>query len=80
MHEQMKRLYEAARTLRGISGQSDVARALNASPQTINNWEARGMSKSGMIKAQTTFGCSAAWLESGYGEMAFGAAIPASAI
>lgn len=69
MHIQMKRLYEAAKALRGIEGQSDIARALNASPQTINNWEARGMSKPGMLRAQLIFGCSATWLDRGEGPM-----------
>ncbi|MGW8391112.1 XRE family transcriptional regulator [Pseudoduganella sp. HUAS MS19] len=69
MNIQMTRLYEAAKALRGIDGQSDVARALNASPQTINNWEARGISKPGLLKAQAVFGCSATWLESGLGPM-----------
>jgi len=71
MHPQMERLYKAAEELRGIKGQSDVARALNSSPQTINNWEARGISKAGMINAQTELGCSASWLETGLGDMAF---------
>jgi phage repressor protein C with HTH and peptisase S24 domain len=70
MHIQMTRLYEAAETLKGITGQSDVARALNASPQTVNNWEARGMSKSGMLTAQAVIGCSATWLATGEGSMA----------
>lgn len=69
MHNQMTRLYEAAKLLKGIEGQSDVARAMNASPQTINNWEARGISKSGMLKAQAVFGCSATWLDTGAGQM-----------
>lgn len=69
MHIQMTRLYEAARQLAGLEGQSNVARALNASPQTLKNWEARGMSKHGMISAQATFGCSATWLDTGEGEM-----------
>jgi phage repressor protein C with HTH and peptisase S24 domain len=69
MHEQMKRLYYSAEQIKGITGQSDVARAMNASPQTLNNWEARGMSKAGMIKAQEVFGCSATWLDTGEGEM-----------
>ncbi|MES2148621.1 MAG: S24 family peptidase [Pseudomonadota bacterium] len=68
----MTRLYQAAETLRGLKGQSEVARALNASPQTINNWEARGISKPGLLKAQAIIGCSATWLESGEGEMAIG--------
>lgn len=74
MHEQMKRLYYAAEQIRGVTGQSDVARAMNASPQTLNNWEARGMSKAGMIKAQESFGISASWLDTGEGEMLTGQA------
>jgi DNA-binding XRE family transcriptional regulator len=34
MHSQMKRLYEA---------QSALAKALDSSPQTIHNWELRGI-------------------------------------
>jgi hypothetical protein len=73
MHMQMNRLYEAAEKLRGIRGPSDIARAMNASPQTINNWESRGMSQAGMLKAQAVFGCSATWLADGNGPMAVGA-------
>lgn len=72
MHDQMKRLYKAAEELKGVSGQSDVARLMNASPQTLNNWEVRGISKAGMIKAQETVGCSATWLETGKGKMRVG--------
>ena len=64
MHETMTRLYQAA-NLTGVTGQSDVARRLGQSPQTLNNWEARGMSKGGMLIAQRIFGCSAVWLETG---------------
>ena len=69
MHEQMKRLYEAARVLKRIHGQSELARAINASPQTIHNWQERGISKQGMLKAQEVIGCSALWLETGSGPM-----------
>ncbi len=69
MHEQMKRLYEAARILKRIRGQSELARLFNVSPQTIHNWQARGISKQGMLKAQETVGCSASWLETGAGQM-----------
>ena len=67
MHEQMKRLYEAARVLKRIHGQSELARAINASPQTIHNWQERGISKQGMLKAQEVIGCSALGLETGSG-------------
>lgn len=69
MHEQMKRLYEAAKVLKRIYGQSELARVINASPQTIHNWQERGISKQGMLKAQEVIGCSALWLETGNGPM-----------
>lgn len=69
MHDQMKRLYEAAKVLKRINGQSALARVINASPQTIHNWQERGISKQGMLKAQEVIGCSALWLETGNGPM-----------
>lgn len=69
MHIQMTRLYEAAKLLKGLNSQSEIARALNMSSQTVNNWEARGISKPGMLAAQAVFGCSANWLDTGEGEM-----------
>ncbi len=70
MHEQMKRLYEAAEALAGLKTQAEIARALNQSQQTVNNWEARGISKAGLLKAQSAIGCSATWLETGAPPMA----------
>lgn len=56
----MVRLYEIAANHRDkVKGQSALARALNESPQTVKNWETRGISKGGAIKAQATFGCDA---------------------
>lgn len=69
MHIQMERLYQAAKTLKGITGQSDLARALNVSPQTVNNWETRGVSKKALVAAQRVIGCSAVWVETGVGPM-----------
>jgi phage repressor protein C with HTH and peptisase S24 domain len=43
---------------------------LNQSQQTVNNWEARGISKAGLLKAQSAIGCSATWLETGEPPMA----------
>lgn len=70
MHDTMKRLYQAAEELRGWRGQAEIAHYLNASPQTLNNWESRGMSKDGMLTAQEKIGCSALWLKDGKGEKA----------
>lgn len=69
MHETMRRLYLAAETLRGWRGQTFVAAKLDLSPQALNNWESRGMSKGGMLAAQSVIGCSANWLATGIGEM-----------
>lgn len=69
MHQQAARLYEAAQTLKSIVGQSAVARFLNESPQTVKNWESRGISKVGAIKAQELIGCNATWLLTGVGRM-----------
>lgn len=70
MHIQMKRLYEAAAALAGLKTQAEISRALNQSQQTVNNWEARGISKAGLLKAQGAIGCSATWLETGTPPMA----------
>jgi phage repressor protein C with HTH and peptisase S24 domain len=45
---------------------------MNASPQTINNWEARGISKAGLLDAEKIIGCSAVWLQTGNGSMVIG--------
>lgn len=65
MHDTMKRLYEAARLLHRLTTQTEIARFLNESPQVVNNWERRGMSKAGMLAAQEKLGCSAVWLMTG---------------
>lgn len=75
MHATMVRLYEAARSLKNLETPTDVARALNQSQQTINNWERRGMSRVGMIEAQKHIGCSATWLQTGKGSMTYDASI-----
>lgn len=69
MHPSMERLYQAARELKDVVGQSAVGRLLNASPQTIKNWESRGVSKTGAITAQEIVGCSATWVLEGTGLM-----------
>ncbi len=65
MHETAQRLYEAAKRLKNIEGQSALARFLDETPQTVKNWETRGVSKQGMIKAEQLIGCSVNWLKSG---------------
>lgn len=77
MHESMARLYQAARQLRGIEGQTRLADALNESPQTVNNWENRGISAIGALEAQREFGLDATWVLTGEGHMTLG--LPVSA-
>lgn len=72
VHATMARLYEAAATLpTPITQQSELARALIESPQTINNWESpkRGISKGGAAKAQELLGISSTWVLKGRGPM-----------
>lgn len=69
MHDQMKRLYEAARLLRQLEGQAAVAKLFNTSSQRLNNWEDRGISNEGLLQAQQLIGCDAIWLRDGTGEM-----------
>lgn len=65
MHPTTERLYAAARELRDVTGQSAVARLLDISPQAMKNWEARGVSEGGALKAQQHIGCDANWVLSG---------------
>lgn len=69
LHETIERLYRAAKDLQGVEGPANVARLLNESPQLINNWERRGMSASGMMRAASVIGCRADWLKTGDGRM-----------
>jgi phage repressor protein C with HTH and peptisase S24 domain len=69
-HETTARLLEAAKTLKGAQGTSDVARLLgHSSPQRVNNWVTRGVSKEGLLEAQRCIGVNATWLQTGEGEM-----------
>lgn len=71
MHATMSRFYEAAKILAEVTGQSNLARRLNESPQVIKNWESRGVSKRGALVAQEKLGISATWVMTGDGEMAY---------
>jgi hypothetical protein len=69
LHETVERLYVAAKTLKQVEGPANLARLLNESPQLINNWERRGMSASGILRAAPIVGCRVEWLKTGDGEM-----------
>jgi SOS-response transcriptional repressor LexA len=72
MNSEMERLYRAAKELKGVTSQTALARLLNSTPQTIHNWELRGISKQGILLAQKVIGCSASWIETGAGHMSIG--------
>ncbi|BEP93250.1 hypothetical protein GmRootA79_16340 [Acidovorax sp. A79] len=78
IHPTTERLYSAARELRDVIGQSAVARLLDISPQVMKNWEARGVSEGGALKAQKYIGCDANWVLHGEQQMASTAWAPPS--
>lgn len=61
----MKRLFQAAEEKHGITTPGELARRLNLSPQTVNNWGIRGISREGMLAAEEQLGISALWLKQG---------------
>jgi len=72
MHEQMARIYEAARAsgmLMSGPEQANLARLLNVAQQNVNNWERRGPSKEGILAAQNVLGVNATWVMTGEGAM-----------
>lgn len=69
IHPTLERLMLAAQELRGITSFAQLARVLDETDQTINNWKNRGISSKGLVKAQKHIGCSATWLSTGEGAM-----------
>jgi hypothetical protein len=62
MHASMLKLYKFADDNHKVVGQSALARKLKESPQTVKNWESRGISEGGALNAQNVLGCNANWL------------------
>lgn len=58
MHPSMTLLYKIAGEF-GVRSQSALARKMVESPQTVKNWESRGISLRGAMSAQDIFGCDA---------------------
>lgn len=75
MHPVTERLYEAAKKIKDVHGQSAVARLLNESPQTVKNWEVRGVSKAGVLKAEEVLNVRTSWLLTGEGSMDAGGTV-----
>jgi SOS-response transcriptional repressor LexA len=69
MHETTRRLFEAARELRGEETLTGVAALIGTTPQRLKNWETRGMSQEGILDAAQRLGIDAGWIRSGVGQM-----------
>lgn len=66
-HPSFTRLFHCAREITAntdypVATHADLAVRMQASPQTINNWRVRGVSKEGALAAQAEFACSAHWI------------------
>ncbi|MFA5898045.1 MAG: S24 family peptidase [Hyphomicrobium sp.] len=69
MHETTKRIYAAAKALKGRATLTDVASLIGTTPQTLKNWEGRGASSQGVLLASERIGCDAGWIKTGLGPM-----------
>lgn len=62
IHPTMKRVYQTT----GLT-QTELARAINVSPQNVHNWEKRGVSKKALLLILTKFNLNPTWIETGIG-------------
>lgn len=78
MESAFERLLSAARELKPslIANKSDLAKYLNESPQSITNWQTRGIPKSKLLSVARAIGISVEWLETGQGRMEVGGISP----
>lgn len=63
IHPTMQRIYEAT----GLD-QSALAFAINKSPQVVNNWDMRGISKNGLTLILEKFNINSDWVLTGKGD------------
>lgn len=73
VHPSLVRLLEVAAEAK-VVGPAALAKALNQSEQTVNNWRYadRGVSREGAMLAQQRFKVSATWIRKGTGEKMVG--------
>lgn len=74
MHESALRLLKCARQAtehlaanQRVVDFATLRERMEVSPQTLTNWKDRGVSKDGALKAESLFGCPAAWVLDGNG-------------
>lgn len=68
-HPTFTRFMQAAKLLKGLSDQADIARAIDVLDQHITNWKKRGLPKPKIMDLAEWLGCDPYWLRDGYGEM-----------
>ncbi len=78
MESAFDRLLRAAIELKPgvIANKSDLAKFLNESPQSITNWQSRGIPKGKVLDVARAIGVSPEWLASGSGPMLAGGISP----
>ena len=71
METAFDRLLNAAIQLKPgvIAGKSDLAKFLNESPQTITNWQSRGLPRAKILDVAKAIGVTPEWLLDGSGPM-----------
>jgi hypothetical protein len=80
MSESLTRLLEVAmkataKSQKPVRNFTDLADAMDESPQTIHNWSKRGVSKEGALKAEAKYGCSSNWVLTGQDKKSASAAL-----
>ena len=65
LHPSYVRLCEVAKEVGGCNTDSEIAVALDDVQQTVHNWQRRGVSKQGALKAEARFRCRASWILDG---------------
>lgn len=65
IHETMQRVFEAINT----TSPTEIAKKLNTSPQNVQNWINRGISKSGAMSVSQQYGVDINWILTGQGDM-----------
>ena len=69
MEDSYTRLLTAAKELRKLRNAAEVARELDVSDQTIQNWKTRGVPDSQLVKIQEKIGALPKWIATGDGPM-----------
>lgn len=64
-----ERLLIAAKTIKGIENQAELARELNVLEQNITNWKSRGVPKNIILHLSEKWKIRASWFTSGIGNM-----------